>query len=520
MQLPFAGLLGLASGAMGFVQKVFSHQGAGADFDAELTAAMTGGLDTCKSPLSRILSGKAALDEETFRELLATPEGMLLFQFMAALRETGLTSSDIHLLLNGSGNLMSDEGLGTILAHQGFGEEDIAKLMANPEMKAQIKAGLASSFTAALDGRAAGDGTDMNALRALAASDAATVDSVIDRIVSGKQLPSGREAISEKTDSAGEQLAAVRIGALQRNVSYIAGEIKTLIAEALKKIDLPARPATSAANTAKVEKMIRTAGDTFGLSSDVMRDLFFASDEPARKQAVDRATSQVSAYLRSQEGRKLGADAADALALLRSAMTEQEFSGIDTALKLWQPGQTLPDVRIALGRETYEALAGSLGGREPGILYEQHMKGVMDQLRQALPPQMKNSEGHVTLRLHPPMLGRVDVSMTIQDGQLKAVFKADQLVTRDILVQNMHLLKDALAEQGIRATQFSVSSTVDHGPSHEGYAFAHQERHRQEPSYSARSSGNQDGFAGKAGEYANSSAAAQLSEAGGLDLFA
>ena len=192
MQLPFAGLLGLASGAMGFVQKVFSHQGAGADFDAELTAAMTGGLDTCKSPLSRILSGKAALDEEIFRELLATPEGMLLFQFMAALRETGLTSSDIHLLLNGSGNLMSDEGLGTILAHQGFGEEDIAKLMANPEMKAQIKAGLASSFTAALDGRAAGDGTDMNALRALAASDAATVDSVIDRIVSGKQLPSGR----------------------------------------------------------------------------------------------------------------------------------------------------------------------------------------------------------------------------------------------------------------------------------------------------------------------------------------
>ena len=39
-----------------------------------------------------------------------------------------------------------------------------------------------------------------------------------------------------------------------------------------------------------------------------------------------------------------------------------------------------------------------------------------------------------------------------------ASFKADQPITRDILQQNMHLLKDALSEQGIKAAQFVVTT--------------------------------------------------------------
>ena len=72
MQLPFAGLLGLASGAMSFVQKVFSHQGPGAaDFDAELTSAMAAVNDAGKTPLSRILSGKGR-DEQAFQKCCHT----------------------------------------------------------------------------------------------------------------------------------------------------------------------------------------------------------------------------------------------------------------------------------------------------------------------------------------------------------------------------------------------------------------------------------------------------------------
>lgn len=516
MQLPFAGLLGLASGAMGFVQKVFSQQGSGADFDAELTTAMAGKTDAGKgAALSQILSGDGTVDEASFKELISTPAGMLLFQFMTTLKEMGLNTSDIQLLVNGGGALISDEALGTILAQQGLGQKDLAALMADPAMKAELKTQLASSFETVLDGQAMKDGIDADALSALTASDADAVDSIIERIMSGKQLPAGQNAVS--ADRIPDQDAALKIGFIQKNISHMTGEIKTLVAEALKKtVSAEASAQSGSEGAMKVETMIRTAGDTFGVNSDVMNDLFFAADEAARKQAVDQVTARVNAYLKSQAGQELSAETADALAFLKSAMSEQEFSGINTSLKLWQPGQALPDTQVLMDRQAYEALARSLGRQAPESLYEQHMKQVMDQLRQALPSQMKNSEGQVTLRLHPPMLGRVDVSMTMQDGQLQAAFKTDQLVTRDILIQNMQVLKDALTEQGIRATQFTVSTAFDHGSLNDGYAFAQQDRHGQGSSRQGRSSGFHGGFSGNDDEYYSP----QPSEGAGLDLFA
>ncbi len=523
MQLPFAGLLGLASGAMGFVQKVFSHQGSGAaDFDAELASAMSGTNDAGKTPLSRILSEKDSLDEEAFQEIIATPAGMLLFQFMTALREMGLQSSDIQMLVNGGGSQISDEALKAILARQGMGSKDIAALMADPAMKAGIKTQIAASFTEALQNRANSDGIDLDALRALTASDADAVDSIIERIMSGKQLIKGQGAASGQNDFAGRlsgQQTDAQISLIQRNASHIAAEIRTMVAEALKKASSQGLSSTSAGSAMHVEKMIRTAGDTFGVSSEVMSDLFFAADEAARRQAVEQVMAQVNAYLKSNAGQKLSAESAEALAFLKSAMSEQEFAGIENSLKLWHTGQTLPDTKIVLNRETYEALAGRLGNRTPESFYEQHMKSVMDQLRQTLPSQMKNSEGSVTLRLYPPMLGRVDVSMTMQDGQLQAIFKTDQLVTRDILVQNMHVLKDALTEQGIRATQFSVSTTLDNRSFHEGgSAFAQQDGHGRGASRGGQGSDYHSAAYRDDMEYLHPRP--YLSDGGGLDLFA
>lgn len=521
LQLPFAGLLGLASGAMGFVQKVFSHQGPGAaDFDAELASAMAGANDAGKTPLSRILSEKGALDEEAFHEIIATPAGMLLFQFMTALREMGLQSSDIQMLMNGGGPQISDEALEALLALQGMGRKDIAALMADPAMKAGIKTQIAASFTEALQNRASAGGIDLDALRALTAPDADAVDSIIERIISGKQLIKGQGAASGEAGLAGKlagQQADVQIGLIQRNASRIAAEIGNLVADALGKASFKSLNSSSAG--LNVEKMIQTADRIFGLSSEAMSDLFFAADEAARKQAVEQVASQVNAYLKSRAGQELSAESAEALAFLKSAMSEQEFAGIENSLKLWQAGQTLPDTRIVLNRDTYEALAGRLGGRAPESFYEQHMKSVMDQLRQTLPSQMKNSEGRVTLRLNPPLLGRVDVSMTMQDGQLQAIFKTDQLVTRDILVQNMHALKEALTEQGIRATQFSVSTTLDNRSFHEGgFAFARQDGHGR----GASRGGEGSGYRGAA--YRDDEVylhhRSYLSEGGGLDLFA
>ena len=66
--------------------------------------------------------------------------------------------------------------------------------------------------------------------------------------------------------------------------------------------------------------------------------------------------------------------------------------------------------------------------------------------------------------------------MSMNDGQLQAAFKTDQTVTRDILLQNMHVLRESLAEQGIRATHFTVTSGLEAKPSNDGYAFNGQDR--------------------------------------------
>ena len=89
-------------------------------------------------------------------------------------------------------------------------------------------------------------------------------------------------------------------------------------------------------------------------------------------------------------------------------------------------------------------------GGESALARSGYTDSVLDQIRQAIPGGMKSSDGSMTLKLNPPMLGRVDVNIKLKDGQITASFKVDQPVTRDILQQNMHILKDALTDRGSR----------------------------------------------------------------------
>jgi len=83
---------------------------------------------------------------------------------------------------------------------------------------------------------------------------------------------------------------------------------------------------------------------------------------------------------------------------------------------------------------------------------------------------LKNGEGSVMLRLNPPILGRVNVNISMEEGGLNATFKTEQAFTRDMLQQNMHVLREALAEQGIRVTSVSVSSGLFDRPAQDGSA--------------------------------------------------
>jgi hypothetical protein len=516
MQLPLAGLLDLASGAVGIMKKMFSHQGPGAGFDAELASAMAGRTEEGSIPLAGTLSQEDAPDGKLLEELISHPEGMLAIGLVAALKEMGLRVSDIQqLLLKGNG-VISDNALESFLARQGLGQADIAVLMADPAMKDEVKAMLSASFSTALSKLVAGEGADMESLQSFVSSDAQALESLVSRLASGMQHAGGDQASAALNESApgGAPSAADMI---QKSFSRMTAEIAALMADALRQGRVLELAAASSRNAAG---LAQGAAEIFGVKGEVLSDLFFSSDETLRKQAVEEVTSRVNAFLKAREGQGLPPREAEVLAFLKSAMSEQEFAGIDTSLRLWQPGSILPDIRTALGTEGFDALARSLGGQGPETLYEQHMKSVMDQLRQTLPARTRDGGGSVTLRLNPPLLGRVEVSVTMHDGQLQAAFKTDRSVTRDILVQNMHALKEALTEQGIRPTHITVSTGLGQRPSGEEFAFARQDRHGQGASSHEGGSGFRGQGPDEARPYVRTPASMAGSALGGLDLFA
>jgi flagellar hook-length control protein FliK len=495
MQLPFAKLLGLASGAVGLVQKAFTHNSGKGHFDAELKTALTEKAVPGKSGIMNMLMKKGVLDEDVLKGLLDCPTAAMLFQFMTELKEMGINPKDMGFLLSGNASKVSDDALRSLLASSGIDADKLEEIMSDINMKTQIKTSLAEAFKTslgALNAQAGEDGLDLEALVRVAAADTKTVGKVAETLSS----------------------------------SQAAATIREMVANALKKIEKPLDVVLSedSARNGKIQsmqKMIMTAEKSLGIDRDVLKNLFFSTDKFTRDEAVAQATRQVNAYLAAQTDKTVKADIIDTLSLLKSAMSEQEFSGIENSLKLWKPDLAISEMKTAFDRNILTALARQLGSDEPAVLFNRQINQVMEQLRRALPSYMKNSEGRVTLKLHPPMLGRVDVNMIMNDGQLQAVFKTDQALTRDIILQNMQMLKDALAEQGIRATNFSVTTVLDGKSSGDGYAFAGGERQ----DHGLNRHGSRSGSPGRAfrdrDELVYSQNSSQgVADSGGLDIFA
>lgn len=544
MALPLLNMLSLVSSAANAVQKVFSRGNQGA-FDAELAAVMKGDAGS-GTPLSKAVTEKGEIDDESLKSLLGTPSGFLLFQFTAALSEMGISAPDARLLLGGNGAQISDGGLATLLGRSGLPESEVRSILSNPELRDGIKASLSESFKRAIEAQASRDGIDPASLLEFATSDQAPIDSILlklkaaaapEQATAGEGLealpaPSGQTAQASPADSATPSgpLVKLTFGLIQSSVSHTVSEIRTMVGQILKNAGVRTLTASNTTGSASagpgteagVARMIDTARDAFGISEDELRPLFFETDPARRQEAVEQVTAKVGAFLKTREGTPLGPEVLHALSFMKKAMSETEFAGITNALSLWNAGQSLPDPGMPVNREMYASLARALGSRDPAGQFEAQMKQVVDQLRQAVPSQANGTGTQVTLKLNPPMLGQVDVSMTMADGQLQATFKTDQLVTRDMLVQNMSILKDALADQGIRATQFSVSMNLDSrgqqgdaylpwtGPEGGSRGFGHQGRGREN--------------AGRAFREEESTAYTQASYPGavirGLDFFA
>lgn len=175
---------------------------------------------------------------------------------------------------------------------------------------------------------------------------------------------------------------------------------------------------------------------------------------------ADAITSTNTAPIAAPAPNELVIPLNEAAALLDSAETN---TGIDTGKGLQSLNSTSsvstpssPQMRFA------QHLAGKTSTREVknSPLTDMEHARLVDRVARAF-QTAEAKGGNVTLRLHPPELGSLRVELRVTDGVLSARLEAETPTARTVLLDNVQMLHDRLAEQGVRIERFDVD-LLDH----------------------------------------------------------
>ena len=101
----------------------------------------------------------------------------------------------------------------------------------------------------------------------------------------------------------------------------------------------------------------------------------------------------------------------------------------------------------------------------PGMaqtLRQEHYQQLADRLGQAmaerLQSQIARGEWKLQMRLNPANLGRIDVELDMHAKGLDAIFRSENPLTRELMVQSMPKLKDTLTQSGMAVASVWVNS--------------------------------------------------------------
>jgi flagellar hook-length control protein FliK len=88
----------------------------------------------------------------------------------------------------------------------------------------------------------------------------------------------------------------------------------------------------------------------------------------------------------------------------------------------------------------------------------QHMANQMGQAAaQRLIAQIERGQWKLQMRMQPAALGSIHVELDMHAGGLDALFSADSAVTRELMVQGHHKLRDTLADAGMTVASITVN---------------------------------------------------------------
>jgi flagellar hook-length control protein FliK len=113
-----------------------------------------------------------------------------------------------------------------------------------------------------------------------------------------------------------------------------------------------------------------------------------------------------------------------------------------------------PSANVTSPADSTRSTKGSEGATGTRLSQYQESKLVHRVLRGM--EQLANGGGQVRMRLHPPELGSLQLSLRIEGTTVFAEMQVETTSARDTLMKNLPILKDRLAEQGMQIQQFDV----------------------------------------------------------------
>lgn len=95
--------------------------------------------------------------------------------------------------------------------------------------------------------------------------------------------------------------------------------------------------------------------------------------------------------------------------------------------------------------------AGNITVKEPV-----HPAQVIDQITERINVGMQRGESKITLQIHPPHLGKLEIDLSMRDNQLRAIIIAESHQARQLIEGNLDQLKTCLESQNIDVDKVTV----------------------------------------------------------------
>lgn len=119
------------------------------------------------------------------------------------------------------------------------------------------------------------------------------------------------------------------------------------------------------------------------------------------------------------------------------------------------------EARASKAPENLSAPAPARPASAPGHAERaESMQAQADKMGQAIGQRMlseiEKGHWHLKMMLRPAQLGHIEVEMRLRGGELDAQFTAPQAVTRELLQEGMHRLKDTLTQMGMDVANMQV----------------------------------------------------------------